>query len=406
MKKSAFTLFKENNPSILVQNANGSFVIKNCWGENAFIFNFPTKHSMLCLKNTIFPKELFGIYHKDRQMYEFIYTPLAEESQLAFDYIYDNKKFRLFYGTPSEEFVKLMSYFEFNHESDVDDERIIGLLRYNMYYKAPEMKEMLHPTNFFIVGDFDKMNYSEHLVFFKHVNFMLSYYNRESPNIIIKDDINNSIGDITIPCKSKSETFPSVINTYKYDTTLLDLMKAAKEANSVRLQFIFYYQVLEYCSYYYIENSLKQKIANIIKSPDILNSDKYSQNIIEIYSEYFKQNKDEKRMERLICDLCCFDDIKNELVENHKYFTNDTDFEGGLTIKAIFNNKDEIDNTPPKDIMQTIRRNLETMRNVLVHARESRENVVIKPTSKNSELLRPYLYLIRRLAEVVIIKYE
>ena len=59
MKKSAFTLFKENNPSILVQNANGSFVIKNCWGENAFIFNFPTKHSMLCLKNTIFPKELF-----------------------------------------------------------------------------------------------------------------------------------------------------------------------------------------------------------------------------------------------------------------------------------------------------------------------------------------------------------
>lgn len=56
--------------------------------------------------------------------------------------------------------------------------------------------------------------------------------------------------------------------------------------------------------------------------------------------------------------------------------------------------------------MQTIRRNLETMRNVLVHARESRENVVIKPTSKNSELLRPYLYLIRRLAEVVIIKYE
>ena len=68
MKKSAFTLFKENNPSILVQNANGSFVIKNCWGENAFIFNFPTKHSMLCLKNTIFPKELFGIYHKDRQI--------------------------------------------------------------------------------------------------------------------------------------------------------------------------------------------------------------------------------------------------------------------------------------------------------------------------------------------------
>lgn len=111
-------------------------------------------------------------------------------------------------------------------------------------------------------------------------------------------------------------------------------------------------------------------------------------------------------MDRLISDLCTFDDIKNELLVNNKYFIDGICFEGGLKVKGIFNNIQEIENTPPKDIVSTIRRNLETIRNVLVHARESRENVVIKPTPKNSELLRPYLYLIRRIAETVIIKYE
>ena len=56
--------------------------------------------------------------------------------------------------------------------------------------------------------------------------------------------------------------------------------------------------------------------------------------------------------------------------------------------------------------MSLIRKNIDTIRNVLVHARESRENVVISPTYKNSDLLRPYLYLLRRIAEVVVIKFE
>ena len=110
-------------------------------------------------------------------------------------------------------------------------------------------------------------------------------------------------------------------------------------------------------------------------------------------------------MERLITDLCSFDDIKDEITINCKYFIEDIQFDGGLVIKGLFNKKEDIDN-PPKDILLSIRRNIETIRNVVVHARESRENTAIIPTTHNSILLRPYLYLLRRLAEVVMIKYE
>ena len=123
-----------------------------------------------------------------------------------------------------------------------------------------------------------------------------------------------------------------------------------------------------------------------------MNSDNYSNKIIEVYSEYFKQNKDDKRMDRLIHDLCSYDDIKQEIQENSKYFIDDICFDGGLIIKGVFNKIEEID-CPPKDILSQIRKNIDTIRNVLVHARESRENVVISPTYKNSDLLRPYLYL-------------
>ena len=110
-------------------------------------------------------------------------------------------------------------------------------------------------------------------------------------------------------------------------------------------------------------------------------------------------------MEKLLLDLCTYDDIKNELNKNSKYFVEKTSFDGGLVIDGLFNKLEDIDN-PPKGIMINIRKNIDIIRNVLVHARESRENLVIKPTHRNSVLLRPYLYLLRRIAEIVVIKFE
>jgi len=42
----------------------------------------------------------------------------------------------------------------------------------------------------------------------------------------------------------------------------------------------------------------------------------------------------------------------------------------------------------------------------MVHVRESRENKVILPTRHNTDLLIPYMFLIRRIAEVVAYSHE
>lgn len=400
-------IFKSNNSDVTYEKSENSISINNCWDDNSFYFKFVTNESLGFLEHLIFPKELFAIFHKDKGLYEFIYMPLFEKNERSFTYTYCGKTFKLYYGTPTNSFETLVQHYMLNNADNITD-RTYNLLRFYNFYRLSKNnreKQPAIPTNFFIEGDFNDWEYDCHIRFFKHVNFMLSYYDRESPTIIILKDTKEDTNDIQLPCKSHLSPFPSAIYSNVFNTTLLELMEAAKETNSYRLKYIFYFQVLEYCSYYYIENKFKLQITNIIKSPDILNADKYSHKIIEIYSNYFKSNKDDKRMERLLLDFCTYDDIKNELKANSKYFIRDLCFDGGFIIKQLLKNYEEIEN-PPIEIISTIRKNIEAIRNVLVHARESRENAEIKPTPKNTKLIKPYLYLLRRIAETIIIKYE
>lgn len=400
--------FTANNNCIKAENKDNKLIINNCWNDSSIRFEFSDSEDLSFLDNIVLPKELFAIFHKEANKFEFIFLPLSEEYKRSFNYIFCGQTYKLYYGLPTHECEELASHVFLNDTADIN-ERAYGMLRYSHYYKEKqkenENEEPLFPTNFFIEGDFTILPFEKQIDFFRHVNFMLSYYDRQSPRIIIYNDTEENVRDIKIPCKSLNEAFPSIINSKNFDTTLLELMEAARRTDSYRLKYIFYFQVLEYCSYYYIENSLKRRITNIIKSPDILNSDKYSNKIIEIYSEYFRSNKDDKRMERLLLDLCAYEDIKDELIINSNFFIQDLCFDGGFSIKGLFKDEAEID-TPPQNIISLIRKNIDSIRNVLVHARESRENSEIKPSQKNAQLLLPYLFLLRRIAETIIIKFE
>lgn len=90
---------------------------------------------------------------------------------------------------------------------------------------------------------------------------------------------------------------------------------------------------------------------------------------------------------------------------NKDFFTKDVCFDGGFVIKKLFKDEKQIQTGLPNTI-QDIKSNLEKIRNVLVHIRESHENKVILPTMRNEDLIRPYLYLLRRIAEEVAMRYK
>ena len=200
--------------------------------------------------------------------------------------------------------------------------------------------------------------------------------------------------------------FPKIINFATIDPVLLDLFQVARQTSNVRLKFIFYFQVLEYCAYYHLNDELKKRLTTIIKRPDLLNDTaKYSKLLIEEFKDNFKNNDDSIKLEKLLSEFCTWDDFRHEIKSNKEYFTTDLVFDGDLKIPALIS-KDERFESEPKGIVRNIKINIEKIRNVLVHLRESRENKVILPTTRNNNLLVPYLHLIQRIAEKITIQYE
>jgi hypothetical protein len=110
----------------------------------------------------------------------------------------------------------------------------------------------------------------------------MNYYDRKAATILI-DISDDTITNAKCPCLSRVNTFPSDINASKIDSTLLDILSVASNSNDVRLNFIFYYQILEYCSYYHLNAEVDNKLKKILKRPDINhNSNDNIKEIIEI----------------------------------------------------------------------------------------------------------------------------
>jgi hypothetical protein len=233
----------------------------------------------------------------------------------------------------------------------------------------------------------------------------MNYYDRKTPHIVIHEK--EEMEEFGLPCNYvKNKKIPQEIIFTNINSVLMDLFHIAKDTDNIRQKFIFYYQVLEYCAYYYLNDELKRNLTNMIKTPDLLNNpNKYTSLLIENFKDHFKQNDDSQKLEKLLNDYCTCDTIKNEIECNKDYFSKDLAFEGGFKIDSLISETENLDNRP-KGIIKRIKENIDKIRNVLVHIRESRENKVILPTSKNNALLIPYLYLIQRIAEDIAIRYE
>ena len=73
MKKNGIDIFLENNKGVQIEEKGKKVIVSNCWGDDSFHFEFKNKATMAFLKTMVFPKDLFAIYHKDKNLYEFVF---------------------------------------------------------------------------------------------------------------------------------------------------------------------------------------------------------------------------------------------------------------------------------------------------------------------------------------------
>lgn len=406
------TKFKKNNSSVNVVTETEHLNIENLWADSTFMCRFSNNEDFSSLANVFLPAELAALYHSDTKTIEFIYAPIDKDHKLIsrkFNFYYKGIEFTAEFKEPSEALVLLATAFREVGLGSSTNYR--NLVKFRDFYKKDTMPNFVKnyfgekvPIVFSISGDFDALEL-DFVSFSKNLNFYLDFYDRKSPWILIYEQ-DREAETYNLPCYSNGDEFPSTLNTREIDPVLVDLFGVAKMTSNSRLKFLFYFQVLEYCSYYHLTEEFKKKLTNIIKRPDLLvNSSYYGKLITEEFKDNFKMNDDSVKLEKLIVEYVVFDDIKMEIQDNAEYFKKDIVFDGGFVIGGLISNIEEL-NSPPKQILKTIKTNIEKIRNVLVHIRESRENKIILPTKRNTNLLLPYLHLVKRIAEKVAIQYE
>ena len=394
--------FKNLNPDVKILKEGNKIVISNLWSEKDFQCVIRDKDRKI-IKNIYLPKTLSAIYHKDKKILEFIFAPLPSNYDVLnvkFTFSFVRKNFNCYFAKASDVVRLLATAINIFNDSDTD---FRNLIKFNFYFDKEKFlyKKGIKPYSFFVEGDFDNINEQFFVSLSKHINFYTHFFYRKFPHIQIHDQTIENRPSIIEP-SSNIEDFPKEIGARELNQILLDIFLVANNTTNIRLKYIFYYQILEYSAYYYLKDNTKNKLNNLLKNPDIVeNFNDYSNKIIELLKDSFSNNNkdDLVTLKNLINDNCSCDDIKDGLVLNKKYFIEDIYFKGGFQLKAICKDDIHIDSS----VMNAVIENLNKIRNVLVHLREKRENKVILPNRENDEKIKPYLFLLRRLAEKIII---
>ncbi|MGD9116549.1 MAG: hypothetical protein PVJ61_05150 [Dehalococcoidia bacterium] len=405
--------FLRRNKDAKIEKKGDLYYITNVWNQkNLSILLDPASESELvaALNNLILPPRFAAIYHVDTNIMEYIFTFLDRNSPYLsrqFEFNIEDEVYHCAFQEASERLLLISKLAR--PTGGMGDDRNLMLL--NMYtnpdfLQTLGLKEDLIgdsiPVSFF-VSKFEAFDENKIVRISKHLNFLMQYYDRKTTYILIYPPESSEV-EPEKQLRFVETDFPKNISTKYQNPVLLDLMLTANEA-ATRLKFIYYYQILEYAAFYYIEDNIKRNLLQLIKTPDIFsNLDKYLPMILDTVSE--KKQDDVVKIEKIIRANCFPEIIWREIEHNIPYFSQRQEFEGGFAIEPII---------PPDTTLEsfiegwhartatTLRVTLSNIRNALVHAREKTFGVVITPTSDNDRKIRPWIPVIRRLAEHVII---
>lgn len=410
-EKQLEPFFKLNPYSKIQKSKKGYRVIKP-WNDESLCFILkPTSAADLIstLNSLILPPRFTALYHSDSNTMEYIYTLLGKNDPYfsrQFKFSLDSTTYHCKFGEASKRLLILSEVFMIVQQQSSTDYRHLLLLR--EYVKDAGKKRAslddfftdIKPISFYISGfrNFDEATITE---VSKHLNFFMQYYDRDCPYIIIHS-IETEALKMPKQLQFIETTFPSRISTRRQEPFLLDLaLVAITSTAEPRLQFLYYYQILEYAAFYYVDNDIKRHLLKVINTPDIQsNPDKYIPEMLDKVSELYQG--EEAKLDRIVQIRCAPDDIWKEIQQNRSFFSQKQEFDGGHVMEPFIS--EDMTNESfrvawhPKAI-----KSLRGIRNALVHGRERRVTQVISPTKQNDLKIASLVPLIRRIAEQIII---
>lgn len=196
--------------------------------------------------------------------------------------------------------------------------------------------------------------------------------------------------------------FPSVISVRQTDEAIMTLLDVAARS-APRVAYLYYYQVLEYAGHYYVDDKTRNRLRMLVRDPAI--AECTDDTVSKLFASLTDFNhSDEAKIQKTIEETCDPKNVWSDVVHDREFFSHKVEFEGGYVADPLISTDTTVSAWVTMS-MPKLFQVLTKIRNVLVHAREKRENLSILPTNRNNELLRHYVPVIRRVAEEVALRF-
>lgn len=407
--------FIKHNPHCAVAVEDEYLMIEKPWShDDARLKICVQEQEFISELNQIrFNPKFDAVFHDDLNSIEFLYGYLNPELERNKDIMsrkftvhFEGKSFNCYFAEPTSRLLRIAASFERlpSDASTVSAHQIIPFKDgQNLEKQSDKVKEYFKgkiPRNFFIKAN-DPIHGCNLESLARHINFLLSYYDRSSPTIAIHEIEDASQLANSTPIRHIEGHFPETLLIQPIDDIVLKLIEVAK-ISQARFAFLYYYQVFEYAGYYYIDESTKKALKNHLKDPALINcGEEKLSDLFSIFSDI--NHNDDVKMKKVIEDHCDPSVIWKEIENDKEFFCKEHAFQGDFVLKALIAN-DTSEATWKAVWMPKLYDQLTKIRNSLVHARERRENKVILPTKANNKILNHYIPIIARVAEQIALK--
>jgi hypothetical protein len=381
-------------------------VIRRPWNDPSVLLEVPTdragRRSLIdALNRVTLPEQLSAIYHRGPASLEFIYTASRIDPDLegrSFDYQFNGSNYRCEFGESSSE---LLAIALSSRPAGASRTGYRNLESYHVVmHSTAGAAHIGRPTSFWIRGI--KWNADEVLELVRHLNFYLRYFDRRSP-LIDTHELLESGRRVTPMVRYPRGAFPSSIRSRNIDPFLIDLSEIAWSGDPLT-RFLYSYQILEYISFYYMQEATALRLRMILARPDLPSDVGHAaREIFDAVTE--SKIDDDAKMQAIIRQLVPPDALWAQVEPELDFFSAETRFEGGFSLQAWLKRDWTVEDFNV-GWMPSFHYTIRNLRNALVHAREARMSRSIAPTEENYLKLVPWAHLVRIAASEAITNSE
>lgn len=382
--------------------------VQKPWGDDSIVLYIPRDVTALAnaLNNVYLPERLTAIWHKDSRDMEVIWTafkipPAWQDVQdRKFTFKHLSKSYDCEFGKSSERLLAIAEAAEPVSASQTGHRNLVSFHNLVMFKKDnPDSGDPLpfplgEPQSFWVRNiDWEE---DEFILFARHLNFYMTYFDAYSPEIIIHSPKSGGTS-LKERTRYRAEKFPSVITSRPIDDGLLHFWKASREGDSAR-RFLYLYRIIEYAAFFHVEDRIHNTVQKILTAPDVLSDIKgVSEKVIAAALE--SKMHDSAKILQVLKTAVEPKILWREIERNKNVFTSKTTFDGGFSIDPLVTREEDFANKGIENFSTAIR----DIRNALSHGRDQKTTEVITPTHDNFEKLKPWVYLISTAAGEVMV---